>query len=295
MKKIFFLITLIFIFPAEAFANPLGITASPAVSSIRTQPGRTETATLNLENKTDQTISYVITMVPFKGGGLDGEPILVNPDSSYQKLFSGIYILENGSPTKNVSLGPRQKKSISLVLDLPGNLEEKDYYFSVIFTSESNDKPEDSTSVSIDQAIGINVLLSVGAISSPSGDIKELITSKFVDKGPINLDLVVKNSSQNFTTARGNVLIVNMFGQDVGSIELEKTNILANSERLISANWKEEFLLGKYKAIAEVALSAEGPVITKEITFYAFPTKSLILVVGALFMTYYLKKRLEKK
>jgi hypothetical protein len=74
-----------------------------------------------------------------------------------------------------------------------------------------------------------------------------------------------------------------MFGQTVGNIEVKPTNILANSNRIISNDtkltWNETFLLGVYKADLNVALTDKGPLLNQTKYFVAIPLKELFIVV----------------
>jgi len=286
---------LLLAFPSIASASQLGTSISPAVITINARDSQ-QSADIFVENKTSQKVSYSILLVPFTSSGGNGEPILQKTiDRDYSNLFKNVVILDGNAPTTIITLAPQQKKTLKLVINLPNDLKKRDYYFSIIFTSNASEKIENSASVSIRQALGVNVLLSLGKNAQTQGEIKEFSTSNFVASEPVNFKLNVANQSQNFTTVTGNINIKNMFGQTIGSFDIEKTNILGNSERTIPAAWNEKLLLGKYTAKVEVSLSPQGPVVTNEATFIAFPYEYLILGLFLLLILYYLRSRMTSR
>lgn len=299
MKKLiilfFFLLALK---PNNAYAVPLDISLSPALITIKTDGKDESTPKIYIQNKTTHNVSYDISLVPFQPSTLkNGEPILQDSiDKDYNDLFQNIIIIDDNSPVTKVDLAPQQKKVIKLALDLPTTLKKRDYYFSVIFTSSAENKIENSTATNINQALGVNILLSYGQQGQIQGEIKEFSASSFVNKGPVSFKIDLKNNSNNFVTASGNILIKNMFGQAVGNFDLKPTNVLANSQRIIENSvWNEKFLLGLYSAKVEISLSPSGPILTKQINFFAFPLEYIVFLIIIVSFIYYVRLRLKKK
>lgn len=299
MKKlILLLLVTLMLKPGSAFATPLDVSISPALITIKTDGKDELTPKIYIQNKTAQNISYNISLIPFQPSALkNGEPVLQDVvEKDYGSLFQNIIILDDNTSVTKVDLAPQQKKTIKLVINIPPSLKDKDYYFSVVFTSSAQDKIENSTTVNISQALGVNVLLSLGDQSQPQGEIKEFSAPSFVDKDPVSFRIDVKNNSNNFITAQGNILVKNMFGQTIGSFSFKPTNVLANSERMIeNTSWNEKILFGFYRAKAEVSLSSSGPILIKETKFFAFPFKYLLLALTLFLFFLYLRLRIIKK
>lgn len=298
MKKLLFLILFfLIIHPTNAFADQLGISISPALITIKTDGKNEVNREINITNKTNHNVSYGITLVPFQASQLkNGEPSLKNKiDQDYNKLFQSTAITDDDITITKVDLAPQEVKTLKLTLNSSG-LTNKDYYFSVIFTSISNDEAEDTTRTSINQAFGINVLLSYGSGNMPNGAITNFSTSKIVGNGPVKFNVDIKNNSNSFMSPSGEIRIKNMFGQTIGKVDLMPINVLAGSERTFQNTlWNEKFLLGFYNAKVQISLSPTGPVLEKELNFVAFPIKYLVQTLIAGIIIAYLLIRLIKR
>lgn len=182
--------------------------------------------------------------------------------------------------------------------------------------------------------IAMNVLLSIGPKSKTKGSIEEFSTPFFQTKGPVNFTVKIKNSSSHFIYPKGQILITNMFGQKIGKIDLLPLNILSNSsrtlpskeqfanlqvledaksgkakpdentlknlEKLASFNqavaiWPESFLLGPYKATLTIALSDEGPLYVKSITFIGVPVAILTAFIICIMLVVIIRSRLKHR
>lgn len=282
--------------PKSAFASSFNLSASPSLISIKTSGSNEIVKEIQLKNNSDHNASCTIAIIPFiPSPAGNGEPIPQdNPDLSYISLFKNVSLLENGLPVSKIDLAPDQKKIIKFVFN-GARINSQDYYFTILFTS-TEDESTEGTAVRIDQSTGINVLLSYGQQADPSGLIKEFSTPSVISHGPVEFKARIRNTSSNFITPTGTILIKNMFGQSVGSLDLASVNVLSNSDRLFQDSvWSEKFLLGVYTAKLTAALSPSGPVLTKEIRFVAIPVEFLITGLILLVFISYLGYRVIKK
>jgi hypothetical protein len=182
--------------------------------------------------------------------------------------------------------------------------------------------------------IAMNVLLSIGPKSKTTGSIEEFSTPLFQTKGPVTFNVKIRNSSSHFIYPKGQILITNMFGQKIGKIELLPLNILSNSSRSLPSKeqfanlqvledakngkktidkdtlanleklasfdqgvaiWPESFLLGPYKATLTIALSDEGPLYVKSITFIGLPLTILAAFIICIILLAAIRTRLRHK
>lgn len=244
-----------------------------------------------------------------------GELEYLNLQDSF--IAKNVRILDGGVPVEDITLGPKQQKNLTLNVNIPqdtnvaarppatlpnhaNNKTEsvagevgRDYYFSIIFVSQSIASPT-STSSSNRLGIASNVLLSVGKKEMPDAILEEFSSGLFYESGPVPFTIRLKNKGIHFIKPKGQVIIKNMFGQSIGKLDLMSVNILSDSTRAIpNALWKEDFLLGFYTATLNIALSGEGPSFTKSIRFFAFPFQGLIVIVIVLISTIIIVNRVR--
>lgn len=297
MKKVFlFTLFMLFIAPKNTSASTLGLSLSPSLITINTANTDPISKQIHVKNNTDHNISYTIAIYPFTPSTSgNGQPILQeNVNQEYNTLFRAIQISEDGRLISSVELSPGQEKILNFLFNPASSLPSKDYYFTILFTS-NQEEPTQSSSVRISQSAGINFLLTYGYQNEASGKIKEFTTSSFIDKGPVEFKASVTNSSQSYTKARGNIQVKNIFGQTVGSIDLPSVDILGNSNRSLDSVWDESFLLGIYTAKLQIALSPSGPILTKEIKFAAIPLSYLVALIAITLFASYIAIRVSRK
>ena len=308
----------------KANAASLSLSIDPSIIEINALPPSVATATLSIQNKSNDQVQLRILFKPFKARLENGELEYVNPQDSF--VAKNVRILDDQVPVEEIVLAPRQQKNLTLNINIPQNSDisarppasspmqsevnqagvagevGRDYYFSIVFISQNT---ASSTSTSSFNQLGIvsNVLLSIGTKEVPEGVIEEFSAGLFYESGPVPFTLRIKNKDTHFIKPKGEILIKNMFGQNIGKLDLVSVNILSDSTRAIpntiymqelrSADkqksnlsfqnpktlWKEDFLLGFYTATLNISLSQDGPSFTKSIRFFALPFQGLIVIV----------------
>ncbi|MCL5435289.1 MAG: hypothetical protein M1405_02785 [Patescibacteria group bacterium] len=291
--------------PAAQAQVSLGV--FPPILQIQATPPTDIKSKILIENLGNDPVDLRIGIKPFTASDSENGQVTYLSDFSYVDpfIFDKMQILDQDTSIDSITLSPGQKKELMLEIALPQGEPLGDYYFSIVFISSN--QPAKTANVS-GQAAGIatNVLLSVGPKGMTQGNIEEFSAPLFVPSGPVPFTVRVRNTSDHFITTKGNILIKNMFGQTVGNVDLLPVNILSQSVRSIpdslqsptattpasfksyvlslkspAAVWPETFLFGPYTATLTIALSDQGPLYRRTVSFYAFPTETLfgILII----------------
>ncbi|MBI2613462.1 MAG: hypothetical protein HYW62_01720 [Candidatus Levybacteria bacterium] len=322
---VLFLISHFSLLISKAEASALSLSLDPSVIEINALPPSVATSTLSIQNKSENLVELQILLVPFKAKSENGELQYLSSPSPF--LTQNIQLLDSGIPIEGIALGPKQKKDLTLNVNTsqgtPASTRPpatssnqsqanqagvagevgRDHYFSIIFVSQNTATPVSTSSLG-QLGIASNILLSIGAKEIPDGVIEEFSSGLFYESGPVPFTLRIKNNGKQIIKPKGEILIKNMFGQNIGRLDLMKVNILSESVRaipntayiqeLISEDteknsnlsfqnpkllWNEDFLLGFYTATLNISLSDEGPSFTKTIHFFAFPLMGMIVIV----------------
>lgn len=326
LKIILILITSCFYFlasdiPAHAQNVSLGI-YPPIMQADVTAPADPK-ADIYLENQSDQSVDINIAYKAFQAANsLDGQIEILDNTSAFPDplFFYRIKILDGNQSIKSLTLSPKQNKKLTIEMPIPANQAKGDYYFTVLFTSSPSNSIISNSS---EQSLGVamNVLLSVGPKGKTQGYIQQFSAPLFVNNGPIPFSLALQNTSDHFITPKGEIIIKNLFGQNVGKVTLMPVNILANSTRQIPdllqadvnskdyaviqsiveknalpvAVWPEKFLIGPYTANLTLSLSDSGPTFTKSLLFFAFPLTYLIAIILIFIITIFIILRVKRK
>lgn len=312
MKKLFIilisLLAITWLNQDKANAQQINVGIYPPILQIDANPPASVNSEIAIENKSDQTATYTIYLVPFTSSSdNNGTPTY---DESlkpvYKSIFDKIQILDSDRVVSQVTLAPKQKKALIMHIGIPEGEKAYDYYFSVLFINETDIKEANNSFSGARGGIGTNVLLSIGPKGNPEGRISEFSTKRFTTGGPVEFEVEVENTGQSYFSPVGSILVKNMFGQTIGQIEAVPVNILSKSKRLIPSEknsdienprmiWNEKFLLGIYSAEVKFKLSEQGPIISKKTTFFAFPVEGIFGILIGIILLFLIIRRVRQK
>jgi len=288
---------------AQAQGVSLGI--FPPILQIQATPPTEIRSKILIENLGNDPVDLKIGLKPFTASDKENGQVDYSSDYSLADpfIFDKMQILDNDTSIDSITLAPGQKKELTLEIALPQDEILGDYYFSIIFMS-ANQLGAGSNISGATAGIATNVLLSIGPKGPTQGNIEEFSAPIFKSKGPVPFTVRIRNTSNHFITTKGDIVIRNMFGQNVGKVDLLPVNILSQSVRLIpdsqqspganppaslksyfsnlqsiAAVWPETFLFGPYTATLTIALSDQGPLYRRTVNFYAFPAETLFVIL----------------
>lgn len=318
------LILLVFSSAKNADAQGVDLGIYPPVFEIQTNPPANVNVPFFIQNFQDQPVELTLTIKAFKPSDSEnGEIVFLSDTNSLPDPFltSRIKVLDNNNSVSSLVLSPKQKRNLTLEIKIPSNEPKGDYYFSLVFSSSG--QPLNSGNFSFAQgSIASNILLSVGPQGKTEGLIENFSAPLFITQGPLPFSVRIKNTSDHYITPKGDISIKNMFGQTVGKVSLLPVNILSNSIRRIPdslqsgtakdsdynkiktivekndfpvAVWPEKFLFGPYTATLTIALSDQGPLFTKKISFFAFPAEYMLGVLVIIGLVVFIVLRVKKR
>lgn len=307
---------------ANAQAIDIGI--NPAIFEMNaTAPSNIE-APFTIENFTDNTVDLQISLKPFTASQDQNGQVAFLDDTSKMPdptLLEKVRVTQDGQAIDTLTLSPKQKKDLKIIIELPENQPKGDYYFSLVFNSNPNNNIN-STSTGASAGVASNILLTVGPTGPTSGIIQKFSSPFLMFNGPVPFTVALKNTSDHFVTIKGDIIIKNLFGQAIGKVTLLPVNVLSNSVRRIPdslqaldpsdqkylaikntvdasefpvAVWPEKFLFGPYTANLTLSMSDQGPVYKRQIVFFAFPLEYLIISLIILGIIVYIAIRVRQK
>jgi hypothetical protein len=313
------LLVVLVVFPMKTEASSVSLGVYPPIIQIDTLSPANISTDIQIQNQGEESQDLSIIIKPFKAKGSEnGELSYLFASDQFGTdplMAQRIKIMDGNNQISSITLAPKQEKKLKLVVDIPKGETPSDYYFSIIFAS--NSPVNNGLSASLNTAgIATNVLLSIGPKAKAEGEIIEFSAPFYLESGPVPLTVRLRNQSDFFITPRGSILIKNVFGQTIGKVDLLPVNILAHSVRSIpgsdqfdakefkidaaawqeqKALWSEKLLIGPYTANIAIALTEDGPVLRKTIYFVGFPTQAIIGLILIVIFLLIIGKRLQKK
>lgn len=307
----------------SVYAQEFSLGVYPPVIQATTLPPTVIKPKITISNKTDSELNLLIRLKPFRPTGKgDGSITYPNSTSLPEYLIFPLTKIYDGENSINsISLRPKETKDLTIQIDIDRDTPLADYYFSVLFISDSESEKEEQN-IKIPAGIATNVILAVGQNRSKSIKIESFKAPKIVGSGPVPFTVLIKNSGEHLITPSAKIEVKNMFGKIVGTVPLLPEYVLSSSTRYLveedyasrSADtvarlnksggqyvslFNKNFLFGKYEAKVTGFLMEDSSVtFSQNLAFYALPVPYIIgfiLTIVILIIIVSRVKHLKKK
>ncbi len=283
-----------------------GFRISPVRSELSINKGSKQKLTITIENPTNiATTAHVIVNDFVASDDETGEPRLIldanvpAPKNSFKTLVSNL---------PDINLGPKEKKQVDITVSVPADAAAGGYYGAIRFVPIVGSQ---QANVGLTASVGSIVLVTV------PGDLKEQLklvqlsaalpdgrTRGLITSGDVSLVTRLENTGDIHVKPFGKILIKDMFGKEVASIEFNnsqpRANILPGSTRKFVDKLPKRSWFGRYTIEANLGYSqGSGDLITAKANFWYLPIWSLItagvLVVLIVVFIFWLVRRRSAK
>lgn len=283
--------------PAQA--QSLSLSLWPPLLEVMIQPGKSITQVYKLTNNSDHDLEITPQVFPFEPKGELGQ-IEINfsppPSLAPAPFFSFASREKFNQP---FSLATGETKELVLKIAINQNNQEKDYYYTLLFsTAEEPLNPstqEEGKSGAIVR-VGSNILITTSQLGKPPllGKITSFSLPLIIDSfSPLTPKVVLENWGKTLWKPFGQIEIWGPF-QQKNEIKLKEQNVLANSSRQLDIeSFSPRWPIGPFKAKLEFSLNEDGQKLSSETSFWYLPYKLVgaIMVLAALG---FLIKRVKK-
>jgi hypothetical protein len=274
----------------KACAQTLSLSLWPPLLEVMMRPGKMITQVYKLTNNSDHELQITPRIFPFEPEGETGEikisfsPVeatLATPYFSFasREKFGQSFLLPVG-----------ETREMVLKISLPQNNPEKDYYYTLLFSSGEEALAslagEEGKSTTVAQ-IGTNILLTASQLGKPTllGRITLFSAPIMVDSfSAANFSVILENWGKSFWKPFGKIEVSGPFDQK-GEIPLREQNVLANSSRRLTVDsFRPPWPIGPFKAKLTFSLNEDGPELSSQISFWYLPYKLTGTIVTLLIL-----------
>lgn len=311
------------VFPTPIAAETFSLAVSPPLLELMIMPGKSYLQPYTVTN-TGSKIAITPSLATFSPldefGHIKLNNLITNNQSprlqlSSAELADGGQALSFQFDNPNFKLNQpfeidaNETKNLNLRITVPAETEEKDYYLTLLLSSQPNVSQIGSGSQQAG-VIGANLLITVSKDGKPlkKGEIEELkllncYIVKLLNWCPIDsFDkpeylIRIKNTSKTYWKSIGQITATGTLNQKWAN-DLQEDNILANSVREISLatpSAQPNFLIGAYKSTLEFQPDEEGDKMIKTITFIALPIKLIFGLILAVILLKTISKYVRRR
>ncbi|MDQ3089927.1 MAG: DUF916 domain-containing protein [bacterium] len=277
--------------------NNLGdFVVGPGKIELNLKPGDQRVVPLKISNRLGETKQFHLEVEDFTGSQNPKETVvLLGSERGPYSLKSYISFSET-----DFELKAGERATVPVVVSIPVDAEPGGLFGSVLVsvTSNSEEMEVGGGGSAIISRIGTLFFVTVPGDVNKDGRVTDFGTvgkEKFFGKGPINFEILYENKSSVHLNPYGNVSITNMYGEEVGFVEIDPWFALPASLRLREVTWNREFLFGKYTATAQINRGYDDIIDTKEFSFYVLPWRIALSVVGGLAIVIFLIRLIGRK
>lgn len=258
-------------------------------------PGRSE-ITVSPGETVIQEITVTNRISPGRVFNLEVEDITGSADGSKAVSLTGNergpYSLRDyvSFPEKSITLDLGERARIPVKITVPADAEPGGLYGSVLVSTDRSPQATDEnvSRSPIIARIGSLLFVRVRGNAEIGGETKgiQVVGNKWwFEKGPVPLAITYENTGAVHVNPYGEVSIKNMFGEEVGFVELEPWFVLPKSLRSREFDWDREFLLGRYTVTAKINRGYDNKIDEVSTSFWVLPWK---LVAGAFLIIFIL-------
>ncbi len=254
----------------------------PGKVEVEVKPGQTVTKFISVTNRIADNKVFALAVEDMSGSADPGVPVVLLGD------VSGPYTLKDNIsfPDNTFTLKLGERAQIPVSITMPEDAEPGGYYGSVLVTTIQDDgeKNDGSASSPIVARIGTLFFITVPGNFEKGGAVVDFSTipkKSLFTSGPLNLGILFENTGSLHLNPYGSVTVTNLFGEEVGFLEVEPWFVLPKSLRLREMVWDREWLLGRYTVKAEINRGYDNIVDTKIIHIWVFPWQFIFGVLAS--------------
>lgn len=254
--------------------DALGISLSPPTFEISGNPGDVIKNTLRIENLNDTPLTLALDKRNFTAIGEQGAVGLTEENTTFS-LASWV-----ATDVKEITIPARASRSVAFTITIPAGAEPGGHFGSIVAKTVPNPTLAASGAV-LTQELGSLILLRVAGAVKENADIESFSPARnLYEYGPVTLNLRVKNQGSVHVKPTGTLVISNMLGAQVATIELSGKNVLPDATRMIDIEWPVHLGLGRYSATLVATYGSNQSPLTATTSFVIFPYR---LIAGIAF------------
>lgn len=230
-----------------------GIAASPLKLEFNHQSGSAQSKTVIIMNPTNRVLEAGVSIADWNRDS-SGNLVFYQAGALTSSCAKYIRVL----PSTSITLGPNEKKEVTIMLDLPAEAIDSAKN-SIVFFTQTNPEPAKLTQngvslgVNLTVRVGIQVFYTPFTATKKSIEISELILKDSKDSNYAKIaDLVLRNTGEMETDGKVNLELVNTATGEKTKLPEQKFYTLPGAVRVLTIAVPAKMPKGKYVLTALV-------------------------------------------
>jgi hypothetical protein len=280
-----FLSTFFFTFSTASAQSALSLSISPTLFDMSANPTQEWTSMIRIINPNPYEITVFANPVNFAPQGEGGQgkflPV-INEETKGQTIAEWIDVTREA-----IVIKAEQVTELPFIIKVPEDAPPGGHFAALLIGTRPPDD-DDKIQVKTSQIVTSLVFLKVTGDIIESGSIRSFrTTERLLNKPEATFELRFENKGNVHILPRGEIKILNMWGQLRGILPINRAamfgNVLPDSIRQYTFTWTGEWSfadMGRYTALATLAYGEDGRQFAhQEIAFWVIPWKILSVVL----------------
>ncbi len=292
----------------EGQVTDISLGYAPVSQELHINPGDTYSDKVTLWNLSDSDTEYFVKVVSFKQ--IENYPSTAIPLTDEENLIS----TSSASSwvrieTESIVVPSQMNFELNYLIEVPEDAQPGEYYAQIFFYTDQQATQTDSIVTLNNLAGGPTFLIKTGDDLTESLEVLEFKTTHKIFEQPaeVTFETNINNTGNVHLKPRGTIVLTNMFGQEIGSIEFNASaqTVLRDSIAKYITEWESNYLLTEegYLAVgpitAELTLNykSESPgfsPVTAETTFWILQWRLGLAILGAIVVIVWTIKSVKK-
>lgn len=253
----------------------------PGRTEIEVSPGETVIQEVTITNRISDDRTFRLEVEDITGSQDGSSAVSLTGDER------GPYSIRDyiQFPQDEIELELGERARVPVTITVPPDAEPGGYYGSVLVSTvrTADGQAEGVPRSPIIARVGSLFFLTVQGDTVRDGEtvgLSLIDDAWWYESGPVNIGILYENQGTVHLNPYGELSVTNMFGEEVGFVELEPWFVLPSSLRVREIEWDREFLLGRYTVTAHINRGYDDIVDEMQISFWVLPWK----IVGGAFV-----------
>lgn len=263
----------------------------PGKADLTLSPGETRVVEITVTNRTGKTRRFNLTTEDAAGSN-DSETaiILLGEERGPYSLKDYLSV-----PYASFELEHSERARIPVTVSIPSDAEPGGLYGSILVDTVAIDAVSGEVEGTVPQSaivarIGTLFFITVAGEAERDAHLSEFATApkqRFYQSGPIPFGILHENNGSVHVAPYGELRIRNMFGAEVGYLEIDPWFVLPQSVRLREISWDRDYLFGRYTASVSINRGYDDIVDEMSYTFWVLPWKPIAGAFAILFLIFF--------
>lgn len=274
--------------------TPVGdFVVGPTKTELSLEPGTEHPLELLVTNRMGERRVFNLTTEDMKGSDdLTQNIVLLGDDRGPYSLKDYLKISDT-----RIELESGERARIPVIISIPKDAQPGGLYGSVLVSTAPQARPGESDGTGaqagsvIVARIGSLFFITVPGDVKKEGNLVKFSTlpegKKLFSRGPIDFQLLFKNTGSIHLDPYGTISIKNMFGEEVGLVNAEPWFAMPDSTRLRQIAWDRPYLFGYYTAEARINRGYDDQSDTAKVSFFVIPWTLIALVFVGLVLVFF--------